>query len=587
MTMDVIAAVKLYLNRMVEECGIGLKVLLMDRQTISIVSLVYLQSEMLQKEVYLFETLDNLSRLSEPMKYLKCITFVRPTQVNIDLLRQELSRPHFGQYHIFFSNIISKTDIKCLAEADECEVVKDVNEYYCDFLAISPHLFSININNTYHGWKSWNQTALQRSSEAIISVLLALKRNPTIRYQSNSELCKRLAESIRQTIAREGLLFDFRKSSLNHSNTYEPTVPPVLLILDRKLDPITPCLNQWTYEAQLHELLNINNNRINLSNVPGVKDIKEVVLSQEHDDFYQKNMYLNYGEICANIKQLMDEFQIKTKSQKKVESIADMKSFIETYPQFKKMSGTVTKHVTLIDELFRLVSLHNIFEVSEAEQELVCQSDRSESLKKVKRLISSEKIRDLDAMRLAMLFAIRFEKNSEDIQEITHLLKRKGISDKQIKLVSHILNFIGTKRQTTISATELLSTEHVKSFTKKMIKGLKGVENIYTQHSPVLKEILEDLIKGKLKEVLYPYLGTIQLRDKPQEIIVFMIGGTTYEESCVVNELNRTFSGVKILLGGTTVHNFKSFMDELNNTAQDIGSTTSGTISFTDRHRIL
>jgi vacuolar protein sorting-associated protein 45 len=92
-------------------------------------------------------------------------------------------------------------------------------------------------------------------------------------------------------------------------------------------------------------------------------------------------VYLNYGEICSNIKELMDEFQTKTKSQKKVESIADMKSFIETYPQFKKMSGTVTKHVTLIDEIFRLVSAFNLFEVSEAEQELVCHSDHSESLK--------------------------------------------------------------------------------------------------------------------------------------------------------------------------------------------------------------
>lgn len=31
----------------------------------------------------------------------------------------------------------------------------------------------------------------------------------------------------------------------------------------------------------------------------------------------------------------MDEFQIKSRSQQKVESIADMKNFVETYPQFK------------------------------------------------------------------------------------------------------------------------------------------------------------------------------------------------------------------------------------------------------------
>ena len=36
-------------------------------------------------------------------------------------------------------------------------------------------------------------------------------------------------------------------------------------------------------------------------------------------------MYSNFGEIGVRIKELMDEFQKKTKSQKKVESIADMK----------------------------------------------------------------------------------------------------------------------------------------------------------------------------------------------------------------------------------------------------------------------
>ena len=37
----------------------------------------------------------------------------------------------------------------------------------------------------------------------------------------------------------------------------------------------------------VHELLGINNNRINLANVPGIsRDLQEVVLSAEHDEFY-------------------------------------------------------------------------------------------------------------------------------------------------------------------------------------------------------------------------------------------------------------------------------------------------------------
>lgn len=92
-------------------------------------------------------------------------------------------------------------------------------------------------------------------------------------------------------------------------------------------------------------------------------------------------MFKNFGEIGVNIKVLMDDFQDKTKNQKKIETISDMKEFLDQYPQFKKMSGTVSKHVLLISELSRLVSSHNLMDVSEAEQEMACQSEHSKSVK--------------------------------------------------------------------------------------------------------------------------------------------------------------------------------------------------------------
>jgi len=48
-------------------------------------------------------------------------------------------------YFLDFSNIISKTDIKTIAESDIQEVVREVQEYYADYLAVAPHLFSLNI----------------------------------------------------------------------------------------------------------------------------------------------------------------------------------------------------------------------------------------------------------------------------------------------------------------------------------------------------------------------------------------------------------------------------------------------------------
>lgn len=57
---------------------------------------------------------------------------------------------------------------------------------------------------------------------------------------------------------QEAALFDFRR----------PDTAPILLIVDRKNDPVTPLLNQWTYQAMVHELIGIDNGRVDLSNVP-------------------------------------------------------------------------------------------------------------------------------------------------------------------------------------------------------------------------------------------------------------------------------------------------------------------------------
>lgn len=94
-------------------------------------------------------------------------------------------------------------------------------------------------------------------------------------------------------------------------------------------------------------------------------------------------------------------------------------------------------------------------------------------------------------------------------------------------------------------------------------QGLKGVENVYTQHNPVLREILEDLIKSKLREDVFPFLGGAPSSRRVQDVVVFVVGGTTYEEAFVVHQLNKSNGGVRVVLGATHVHNTASFLAEV------------------------
>lgn len=70
----------------------------------SIVSLLYSQSEIFLKEVYLFERIDTNVR-NEGLKHLKCIVFIRPTKENVEYLCNELKYPKYGTYYICKYNI--------------------------------------------------------------------------------------------------------------------------------------------------------------------------------------------------------------------------------------------------------------------------------------------------------------------------------------------------------------------------------------------------------------------------------------------------------------------------------------------------
>ena len=104
---------------------------------------------------------------------------------------------------------------------------------------------------------------------------------------------------------------------------------------------------------------------------------------------------------------------------------------------------------------------------------------------------------------------------------------------------------------------------------------------MYTRHKPLLADMLDQLMREKLSETDFPYCGEFRLADRsavgfpplhnddfilymcrtrPQDVIVFMVGGATYAEALVVANTNKSNPGVRIVLGGSTIHNSKRWV---------------------------
>ncbi|KAF2720584.1 Sec1-like protein [Polychaeton citri CBS 116435] len=545
-----------------------MKILLLDSETIPILSSATTQSALLNHNIYLSDRLDNSER--EKMRHLRCVCFIRPSSDSIQFLIDELREPKYGEYYIYFSNIVKKSSLERLAEADDHEVVKSIVEYFADYLVINQDLCSLpspskaqHLRRLYSSSPElWNQDSLSRTTESILALLLSLKKKPLIRYAKNSLMCKKLATEVRYGITQEEQLFDFRK----------PDTPPILLVVDRRDDLVTPLLTQWTYQAMVHELLGIENGRVGLSQVPDIRpEFKEIVLSADQDPFFAKNMYLNFGDLGQNAKDYVETFASKQASGQKLDSVEDMKRFVEEYPEFRRLSGNVTKHVTLVTELSRRVGEDNLLDVSELEQSLACNDNHSQDLKSIQQMIQNPKVPADNKLRLVAIYALRYSNNSSNNTPalLDLLAVAGGLSRHRINLVTKLLIYAQSLQRDIQGTSGLpdLIQPGMNIFSEarsRFNRGLRGVENVYTQHSPLLSSTIQDLIKGRLSAQIYPFLdGGGQTKDKPQDILVYMVGGATYEEAKMVAQVNASSPGIRVVLGGTGVMNSSAFLEQV------------------------
>lgn len=305
--------------------------------------MVTTQSNLLQHEIYLTDRIDNPARrtpsnssegaLYPPtatstatgegrLAHLNCVVVVRPTEESIQALELELELAKYGAYWLYFTNSLTKAQIERLAEADRFELVQEVQvcvfpslrldefvrltssmmvqEYFLDYSPLSSSHFTLSIMPTpLHPSPTFRTHALYGSSpqewsppssspsyelhlNGLVALLLSLKKKPVIRYERMSSLARKLGQDLYNSISLTsssstddgGGLFDFRRGGGSEKT-------PVLIILDRRNDPVTPLLTQWTYQGMVHEELGIVNGRVSLKDAPDVREELKVLLLSE------------------------------------------------------------------------------------------------------------------------------------------------------------------------------------------------------------------------------------------------------------------------------------------------------------------
>lgn len=436
--------------------------------------------------------------------------------------------------------------------------VKTVQEVYFDYYISNSNVFHLNIESCISNlamtpvnqWVKYDEMMCNRIVEGLVAICLSNRIFPMIKCVKGSAICELISKRVGEFFQEN---YDFIKKECSK----EPN--GLLFLFDRKEDPVTPLINQWTYQAMLQELIGIKNNVITIKE----KDKKEdkLVISdiEEIDRFFFTHMNNDYGTVANEIEKAAEKLKRENSEiSKKDTSIEELKRIIEALPEKKKESMAITKHYKLFYELSEYITKHKLMDLSPIEQDIACNDNKKDQLNKIASFLPDEKVSALDKAKLYLLYVFRYEDDSS-IPALKQLMAQNKMKE-WIDYGDLLIEYAGKEKR----ILDVLSNKDFLSKGKKMFMNAFGSkENIFMQHVSYLSSIIERLIKGRLgPEEIDTILRGNNNEMRPNKLIVFNFGGITYEETKDLTVLGKQLD-IPIIAGGTNILNSKSFLAEL------------------------
>jgi vacuolar protein sorting-associated protein 45 len=356
-----------------------------------------------------------------------------------------------------------------------------------------------------------------------------------------------------------------RKELFTFNNKNDPTL---LLIVDRKDDWITPLITQWTYNAMIHEFIEIMNNKvcIDKSEPTGEINIDTFVLSEANDKFYSESKFKNYGDFTIKIRDLLDEYHSKTQTQKKVRSLSDIRDAISKITNINDEFEILTKHMEIILKISTTVGERSLLDVSKLEQEILCLNDHDTVAHEITEFLEKESVYWYDKYRIVVIYILKYKNhtNTQFGKFVKKLSLKATDNEEYVELCSKFGIFINHV-DSTKTKKQLAPTKIFKNVMKIIETTIEDINNVYTQYKPVIYGVLDDLLSDRLDQTEYPIIRTNHNRKiKYNNIIIFYTGGVTFGEVEMLHSLIQLRKDdTKLLIGGSNIHNSQTFLKTL------------------------
>lgn len=558
-------------------------VLVVDGHTTKILSSCCRMYDIMEQGVLVLE---NLMLRREPLEF-SAIYFISPTPESIKMVINDFAnakKPQYSSAHLFFTGRVSNENLLLIKESQNLlKRIKTFQEINLDFKAVESRVFSFYqhrnmLKNLYWSGKDVLSKELSLQASRLVSVLLTLEEDPYIRFNEKGHggLCKAFARYVAAELkGKKEQMPDWKQSANRDRGS--------LIIIDRSMDPLSPLMHEYTFQAMVYDLLKCRGEICHLPEEGKGGEDDAPLLLDENDDLWMELRHSHIGEVLTHVTSKFKEFkgsnkmaQLQSGGGDKA-TIKDMIAAMKSMPKYKDMMRKYAKGLSLAEACMTKFNKQRLKELGELEQDMATGKDddgnKVQASDVKKRLIAMCQAMDvgvLDKLRLLMVYII----SQGGIQEATRKQLMQNIDHDLQRAIINLDKLgvdISTRTTTKLSKTKMA----------EYAKLNQTISLALMRYIPFLNQTVLDHVTGTLSDGEFPYLeggprggaskkkkgkaarmhnwrkgakkeDNSKKEDSRPYVIVFVVGGITYAELRCIYDIGET-QNVNIIAGSATI----------------------------------
>lgn len=564
-----------------------------------------------------------LNGVRDQVADVTAVYFVAPTDENISRICRDMKDDLYDSYYFNFISAIPRNKLEDLASAAiEANVevkISKIFDQYVDFISLEKDMFTLNAcSNKVQSYYNLNKTDLKDHEmfsiindvvNSLYCIFVTLGTIPIIRCPPGNaaemiaeKLDKRLRENLRDTRN------SFFSSIPSHSNEPGPQIMsfqrPLLLVVDRNIDLATPLHHTWTYQALVHDVLNLNLNSVTIpeaadggdASTSSRKSAKKAYNLGPSNTFWQGHKDEPFPEVAEAVQKEIEDYKNHEEEVQRLkttmglagsdgpvdvsDNTAKLTSAMNSLPELLEKKRQIDMHTTIATSILTCIKQRKLDEFFELEEKIISKAAAAD--KAVLEFLQDATIaNNKDKMRLFLLYYICHANfNDIDVDQFLEVLQRNGCDTAAFSYIKRWKQF-STPVASSVQQSRGGGTKTIGMFSHLMSTGsqfvMEGVKNlVIKKHNLPITKVLDQLMELKTDEETKNYryfdpklarmTDTSARKTKVpySSAIVFVVGGGNYIEYQNLNEYVKGKPGKQISYGCMELLNAEDFLEQLN-----------------------